>query len=138
MQYKDLLMMNSLLMDIFSKIYRISINDLYKFSQLWIYDFKRANAWAGIGFLFTLNFGGTAHAKADLEKIMKCKSAINLKRTKTMNKKQVKRLSDACIYHALGRYIETNFLESEYFDRPISLEDQKKIKDYSKKFSINF
>jgi len=32
-----------------------------------------------LDFYFTLNFGGTAHAKADLEKIMKCKSAINLK-----------------------------------------------------------
>lgn len=55
-----------------------------------------------------------------------------------MNKKQVKLLSDACIYHALGRYIETNFLESEYFDRPISLEDQKKIKDYMRKVQHKF
>ena len=32
-----------------------------------------------LDFYFTLNFGGTAHTKADLEKIMKCKSAINLR-----------------------------------------------------------
>ena len=50
-----------------------------------------------------------------------------------MNKKQVKRLSNACIYHALERYIETNFLESEYLDKPISPENQKKIRDYMRK-----
>ena len=55
-----------------------------------------------------------------------------------MNKKQVKRLSDACIYHALGRYIETNFLESEYLDKPISPEDQKKIRDYMRKVQQKF
>lgn len=31
-----------------------------------------------LDFYFTLNFGGTAHTKEDLEKIMKCKSAANL------------------------------------------------------------
>lgn len=55
-----------------------------------------------------------------------------------MNKKQVKCLSDACIYHALGRYIETNFLESEYLDKPISPEDQKKIRDYMRKVQHKF
>ena len=42
-----------------------------------------------LDFYFTLNFGGTAHTKADLEKIMKCKSAIygnNIDLNKTRSK----------------------------------------------------